>query len=379
MLLIKNATIHNGKKQIFKNTDILVKNGIISSIGKNIHIQAEVIDATNKVVIPGFIDPLNVYGTRGLFRENDGSENTDPILPQMDIIYSMDQDGMNFQELYTYGITSSGITPGPQNVMGGQMGVFKTYGRNPYKMLIKEKVGMAVNLTNAPKNLYGKRSVMPMTRMGVFALFESAIKKAMEYDSEKDYDAKCEALMPVINGEMPIFVSCYTKMEMKSTEHMLKQFPKIKVVYVGAYGIDRDFEPVKTKKSPLILGDLTSAMSSINQHINFEDIEDMMNDGAVIACGNAGEYYASGKENLLWNALLWHKGGVSAENVLSAITYNPAKILGVDDRVGTIEIGKDADIAIWSNNPITTYNAQLVAIYQNGENLLTKEKYRSCW
>ena len=88
---------------------------------------------------------------------------------------------------------------------------------------------------------------------------------------------------------------------------------------------------------------------------------------------------SSGKETLLWNAIMFYKNGLASEKVLKMITYNPAKILGVDDKVGSIEVGKDADIVVWSNNPIETYNSRAEAVFINGENIIDVWRKGTCW
>lgn len=88
---------------------------------------------------------------------------------------------------------------------------------------------------------------------------------------------------------------------------------------------------------------------------------------------------SSGKESLLWNAILCHKNGIDSEQVLKMTTSIPAKILGIDDKVGSIEVGKDADIVIWSNNPIETYAAKVEATFINGKNILNARRVDSCW
>lgn len=381
MLLIKNGCVHTGRGQVMENTDVLVDNGKITQIGNNLACpEATVWDAAGKVVFPGFIDALNIYGCRGPgWGMQDIAESTDPVLPQMNAVYAMDQDGMNFQQVYLYGVTAAGICPAPTNVLAGRAAVFKTYGKHPYQMLVKECAAMIGSVTPAVKGPYGPRNLAPMTKMGAFSLLKEALKKAQTYDKDKGYDAKSEALVPVVSGRLPLFVNCATRAEINAVLLLMQEFPHVKLVLTGAYGLTKELEAVRSGRVSVIMGDMTDAMSETNAHIAYDDVAALIGGGSNIAFSSCGDRCASGKESLLWNGILWYKNGVDVQTVLTGLTYMPAKILGVDDRIGSIAVGKDADIVVWSANPIETYAAQVEAVFLQGENLLTKEKHTSCW
>lgn len=382
MLLIKAGTVHDGNGNIFENTDILIKNGIIEAIGNSIDIpeNVEIYDAKGKVVFPGFIDSLNVWGAKGPgWEDDDLSELSDPVTPQMDVVYSFDQDSMYFQRVFEYGVTSAGLAPSTSNVLGGYMAVFKTYGDHPYKMLVKDKVGQVASISSKTKIAYGKRNICPMTKMGAVSLLREAIIKALNYkENPKEYDTKSDALQLVINKKVPLMVNCNTKSEMDAIELALKDLP-VDIVFTGAFGIDENTGDILDDKFSAILGDLTGHMSYVNTQVNFEAIKKLMERGIDIAISSCGDNVASGKESLLWNAILCYKNGLDAEDVLRMITSIPAKILRIDNKVGSIGIGKDADIVIWSDNPIKTYAAKVEAVFINGENILHSRRYNTCW
>lgn len=380
MILIKNGTVHDGKGQVLNGVDILIEGGIIKDIGYSIEVSdsVEIVDAKDKVIFPGFIDSLNVWGCLGPgWQDKDLNEHSDPITPEMNVVYSFDQDSMVFQRVFEYGVTCAGITPTTSNVIGGHAAVFKTYGKHLYEMLVKEKAAMVASVTSATKKVYGARNVSPMTKMGAFALLKEALIKASNYDRLKegtDYDAKCEALQKVLDREIPLLINCNTKSEMDAIELALKDF-SVDIVFTGAFGVDTN----TAKKNSVILGDLTNAMTAKNSRVDFEGISKLMENGVDVAISSCGDQMSSGKESLLWNAILCHKYGLKSEDVLKMITSIPAKLLGVDHRVGSIEIGKDADIVIWTANPIETYSAVIEATYINGENVLNTRRNVSCW
>mgnify|MGYP001053946970 FL=1 len=383
MILIRGGKVYDGKGNILENTDILIEGSTIKDIGENILVSkdTEIFDAKGKVVFPGFIESLNIWGAMGPgWEDNDLGEHSDPITPEMNVVYSFDQDSMMFQRVFEYGITSAGITPSTSNVLGGYGAVFKTYGKHPYEMLVKEKVAMVSSISKETKNLYGKRNIAPMTKMGAIALLKEALIKAMEYDEkqDKDYDPKAEALQDVIHGKVPLFINCNTKAEMDAIELALKSFP-VEVVFTGAFGVGANTGSIMANDYSIILGDLANGMAAANNNVDFESIQKLMNNGIDIAISSGGDNMSSGKESLLWNAILCYKNGINSEDVLKMITSIPAKILGVDSRVGSIEIGKDADIVVWSNNPIKTYAAKVEATFINGENILNARRVDSCW
>ena len=383
MILIKGGTVHDGTGKILENTDILIEGKIIKKIDKSIEVSSdvEIFDARGKVVFPGFIESLNIWGCKGPgWGDDDLKEASDPITPEMNVVYSFDQDSMMFQRVFEYGVTSAGITPSTSNVLGGYAAVFKTYGEHPYEMLVKENVGMVASITPETKKVYGSRNTCPMTRMGAFSILKEAITKALSYkkDENKDYDSKSDALQKLINGEVPLLVNCNTKSEMDAIELALKDFP-IDVVFTGAFGVNENTGKIIKNKFSVILGDLTSAMSSVNSNVDFEGIKKLIENGVDIAISSCGDNGSSGKESLLWNAILCYKYGLKSDDVLRMITSIPAKILGVDNRIGSIEVHKDADIVIWTGNPIETYNARVEATFINGENILNSRRVESCW
>lgn len=206
-----------------------------------------------------------------------------------------------------------------------------------------------------------------------------AIIKALNYkENPKEYDTKSDALQLVINKKVPLMVNCNTKSEMDAIELALKDLP-VDIVFTGAFGIDENTGDILDDKFSAILGDLTGHMSYVNTQVNFEAIKKLMERGIDIAISSCGDNVASGKESLLWNAILCYKNGLDAEDVLRMITSIPAKILRIDNKVGSIGIGKDADIVIWSDNPIKTYAAKVEAVFINGENILHSRRYNTCW
>lgn len=381
MILIRNGNVHDGRGNK-KVCDILVDGTKIKEVGTGLsHPQAVIIEAAGLEVFPGFINTLNVWGVLGPeWNGDDKSEESNPVTPEMNIAYAFDHDGMNFQKVYTYGVTAAGIAPSPRNVISGQAAVYKTYGRSPYAMLVRERAAMIASVTRGVKKAYEKRDIAPMTRMGIFSLLAEQLEKAKRYDRERDgYDAKNEAMQEVLGGRQPLFVNCATKAEIDAVFSVLKPYPNIRFVLTGAYGLDESKAELLQGTVMAVMGDHTENFIESSTLTQFDKIIPMMESGAKIAIGCCGDGMTSGRESLLWNAILWRKQGLSSEKTIEAITSIPAEILGVSDRIGAIAPGMDADITIWSANPIETYEARILHAFISGEDILKKEAYQSCW
>ncbi len=382
MIIIRGGNVHDGLGQVLESTDIIIEDGKIKQVGKNLSSDGcTIVEAAGKLVMPGFIDTLNTHGGKGPgWREQDLGENSDPITPEMNVIYSFDHDGMNFQHLYKYGTTTSGIVPLPSNIIGGQLCVVKTYGATPYKMLVKECAAMSASVSSVVKDTFGEKKIAPMTKMGIFAMLKAALLKAKAYQPDKGYDAKCEALLPILNGEKQLIFNCETVSEINAVVMLMSEFEGIKYMLSGALSVNADCKDILEKKIPVILGDAIYQSAKLTNQIDYDFVAQMIENGNDVAFANCGSSFSTGKESLIWNSTLWHKNGISAGDILRGLTSVPAKLLGVSDRVGSIEVGKDADICIWSANPITTFTAKLEAVYLEGRDMLNmKEERVSCW
>lgn len=382
MLLIQNACIQNGKKKSTKTKDILIADGKIKDIQDRIPKTSEmsVENAKGKFVCPGFIEALNVWGAMGPgWGDNDLKEASNPMTPYLNTVYSFDQDSMMFQRVFEYGVTTAGLSPAITNVIGGQVAVFKTFGDHPYKMLLKEEGAMRGSFAAPAKKLYGGRNALPMTKMGMASLIQDMIQKTQDYLKKKEKDilkVSEAAFAKVLQKKMPLFMHCNTKSDIDAIERLLKDVD-VDVVYTGAYGV-KGFLNKKGKRG-ILLGDLTEAMSPHGLLFDAQVIKDLMKQGHDVAISSCGDYGAAGKESLLWNGMLYHKYGFSSAEVLYMMTGAPAKMLGIDKRVGQIAKNKDADILIWSQDPIENFKATLEKAYINGEDVLKDRRTCSCW
>lgn len=377
MILITGGIVHIGNGSILDHADILISDGKIIEVGVDIckDKATEVVDAKGMHILPGFIDPMNVWGVLGpSFTDKDSEEHSDPVVPHMDTYYAFDYEGLLFQKVYEYGVTTVGVIPSTKNVFGGSISVFKTYGDTPSSMLVKKKAAILSSVTKDVRQLFGRRNLLPMTKMGIFALIKKLIKDTESYMKKEDapFDMKLSVFSEVLNGDLQLFVNCNTLLEQEQVKALFGPYP-IKITFTGTYDL------IEGSKEPVILGDKTMAMNPYSVTMDYDMVNRELALNRVIAVGNTGDVQASGKESLLWNGLLAYSNGISSENVIEMMTMNPAKILGIDAQLGSIEEGKDADIVLWTHHPIESFEARVEKVFINGENVLNMRRELQCW
>lgn len=379
-MLIKNGTIHVGNGEVLKNKDILVSDGIIERIEENINCQEDyIIDAGGKEIFPGFIDPVSSIGSMDLtFRIHDQDENSDPITPHAKIKYSFNHSEVMMEELYKVGITTIGAAPGNANIIGGQMAVYKTWGVNSNRMLVTEPVGLKGSVAYMVKDAYGKRDVFPKTKMGIFDGLNNTlmeVKNGLCTGTDWKENEKRSIIKKVLEREIPLFVTANTAAEIEALVNIAGEY-EINLVICGAYQADRCIEAIKNIKASIIIGEQILYTAKNYNNTDLSKIAQYQKDGGVVSITLTGDYGPVGRVKYLWNAMELYKSGTDSEEVVKMMTSNPAKLLGIGDRLGTIDEGKEADIVIYTKNPIEFYNANVShtiiggkLVYQGGGEL----------
>lgn len=366
MYIIKNGRVHIGNGTILEHCDILIRGSKIEKVAENIiEPAAEIIDAAGKEVFPGFIDPHSAIGAMGIpTRHLDTDEIHQPVTAAMNIKYSIDPDEVNAQEFYKSGITTIGCTPGNYNIFGGQIAAFKTAPQKMALRLVKEQAALKCSVEAGVKQVFGGRKQAPMTRMGILQMFENTIGDARREKEKTDHQ---KVICQVFDEKkMPLFVAAETKGEMDSLLHILKE-EKVEKVIIDGFCFGDCVEEMKAQNVGLILGNV-NALSQILKHgMKMEKLVELAENGNLIAFTNTCSGSSEGREVFIWTAIEAYRAGVDAEKVVEMMTLSPAKMLGIADRVGTIEEGKDADISIFSGHPVTTYAAKVERSIINGE------------
>lgn len=383
-MLIKNGRIHNGKGEIF-SADIRIKDGKILEIGEDLkkNRNEEVVDASGLEVFPGFIQTLASWGINGSMTEirpssQDNDELSDPITPQLNVKYAFNGRAATAQQLGAFGLTTIGVTPTDNNLFGGTMAVFEVDGLNPFEMLVKDEVGMKASVRNSVKRAYGKRNIAPQSKMWLFQQFAEQLRKASEYKIEKgkERDMKMEALQKVLKKKLPLFVSVDTKQDALNVLEILKPY-KVKAVLCNGFEIDKNCKWLIDKKVPLVVRSNSMTMDETAMNLDLSGIAKLAEKGLVVALSGVDSSWQI-REDVLWLGISMMRIMKDERKVLPMMTYNPAKILSVDDITGSIEEGKRADIVLWDKNPLESFQARIMKTYMGGKLIYKKGDELRC-
>jgi len=380
MLFIKNGKVLTMAGETYDNGSVLIKDGKILDVGQiEAPEGAEIIDAKGHYVLPGFIDAhchLGMWETAIGFEGDDGNEVTDPVTPHLrglDAINPMDE---SFEEARSKGgVTTVATGPGSANVVGGQFCVVKTYGNVIDEMVVKEPLAMKIAFGENPKRCYNGRNETPTTRMGTAAKLRETLFKAKEYKAKlelaKDdaskkpaFDMKLEALLPVINKEIPLKSHAHRADDIITSLRIAKEFDvNITLEHCTEGHLIADY--IKSQNVSAVVGPTFGHKTKFElQNLSFETPKVLLEAGVKIAIMTDSPVIPLHHLNMC--AALAMKAGLSEEDALKCITINAAEILELEDRVGSLEKGKDADVVIWDRHPFDLQSSPLYTII-NGE------------
>ena len=372
MLVVKDAKIYTSAGKVYEKGDILIEDGKIVDIGENLSWnEGEVIDASGLVVIPGIIDDhSHIGGFVRTMEDQDLNEMTKNTTPEVESIYSIDTKSPEFRRVIKAGITTSAIAPGSGNVIGGLVCAVKSYGDNIEEMCIKNPVALKAALGGNPKGVYGKRNQMPMTRMGIASVIRETLIKGQQYmekreKGEVDLDIGMENVCRVLRKEIPLKVHC-EQFDMLTTIRIAKEFD-IDFTLDHAWGASDFYDDiVESGCKGVIYGPIGVLL--LPGECGKIDIYSLIElDKRGVPCAIMTDGPILNPDVIIVQAGEVIRFGGDIERVINMLTINPAKILGIDDRVGSIEKGKDADLVIFDGTPALDTNATVKYTIINGQ------------
>lgn len=364
-LFIRNGRIKTMKGQEFVGS-ILVEGTQIKAMGENLAAPegVEIIEAQGKLVLPGFIDAHCHVGLGEEIYQHEGddlNEMTEPLTPELRAIDGINPEDEGFRDARLGGVTTIFSTPGSGNVIGGTGVVLKTAGKVVDKMILREPAGLKVAFGENPKMVYGgEQKKMPMTRMATAALLRQALVDAETYlekleqgieDPEKvpERDLGMESLIRVIKRELPLRAHAHRADDIMTAIRIAKEFNVDLVIEHCTEG-HKIAEEIAEYGYPAVVGPCLVNRAKVElKDKSFETPGILTRAGVKVAIMT--DHSVTPIEQLPLCAALVARAGMDEEEALKAITINPAEILGVDQRVGSLEVGKDADIVIWSEHP----------------------------
>jgi imidazolonepropionase-like amidohydrolase len=370
MLAIKGGRILTITCGEIDGGTVLIDGGKIVDIGTSVKVPegAEVIDASGKVVMPGLVEAhchVGIWEESIGWAGSDGNERTDPATPHIRAVDAIkaNADEGGLEAALKEGITTAQILPGSANVIGGTGVVVKMAPKKTVdEMVIRNPSGMKIAFGENPQRVYGvEQKKMPSTRMGVAGVLREWLQKTRNYMDKKELfkdepekmpeaDIRLEALIPVLKGEIPLRTHAHRADDIATAVRIAEEFG-VEMSWEHATEGHRVAEFIAAKGIPAIWGPSLGGRGKWEtRERKFESLKIMHDAGVKIAIQT--DAVGSSIQFLPVCAGLAVKHGLPRLEALKAITINPAEILGVADRVGSLEKGKDADIRILSGDPL---------------------------
>lgn len=388
MILIKNGYIKTMAGEDIADGQILIENGKIKAVGNDLEVpeDVEVLDANGFLITPGLVEGHCHVGMweEGIgFEGEDGNEDVEPITPQLRAIDAINPMDLGFSDALEGGVTTVVTGPGSANVIGGQFLAMKTYGKRVDKMIIKDPVAMKIAFGENPKRVYDEQHKSPVTRMAIAALLRETLYEAKKYkedldasvedpDREPDFDIKLHSMLPVMRKEIPLKAHAHRADDIFTALRIAKEFDldiTLEHCTEGHLIIDDLVEEGK----PVFVGPTFGSRAKYElKNITFDTPKALVNAGIKTAIITDASVIPI--QYLSMCAGLAVKAGLDEEEAWKAITINPAEIVGIADRVGSIEVGKDADIAIFKGNPLTDLGYETVMTIIDGKIVYKNKK-----
>lgn len=356
--VIKGGTLYTMKdgQDVFQG-EILIEDGKIKKVMERIPEEmisddARIMDASGLCVMPGLIDAHSHIGMFDFNSEtsvDEANETTDPVTLSIDARYGVNPKAREFKVAYEHGITTMLLTPGSGNVFCGLPFAMKTYGDNAFDMSIKAPCAVKIALGGNPKNTYGDRDQLPMTRMGVAKVLWDTFRKAKTYMEDQEngknppYNADMEALCLALKGEIPCKIHC-TQYDMLTAIEVAKAFG-VRFSLEHAWGATDYIDEIVESGCDVCYGPIaTYRCVGERRKIDVEAVKMLDDRGVNVAIITDSPILS--EESLYHHIGEAVREGVSQERAMRMVTINPARILGVEERIGTLEEGKDADIIL---------------------------------
>lgn len=381
-----NADIYPVSAPPIRGGILLIQGNKIIGVEKSLPIPSdfETVDLRGKTIVPGFVDEHTHIGMWSEWYgppEADGNEGSNPITPEVSAQDAIWPEHSAFQDARSGAVTTVQITPGSGNILGGEMVVAKTRGVTVDDMVIRNPSGHKAALGENPKNSYGSRKKAPVTRMGNAALLRGALYKAREYEKKlragKDDPSKLPEtdlgmrnLLKVLRCEVPLRVHAHRADDIVTAVRIAEEFD---IDYSIEHCTDGAAvaEFLGKRQARVNIGPGLSSRSKIETRSTGNNTAGILADaGCKVSIMSDHPFLPV--QFLSTAAGLARANGMKEEDALRAVTLTPAETLGVSDRVGSLEVGKDSDFVIWSGHPLKI-RSKVLEVFIEGERVYLQE------
>ena len=371
-MLFKNATIYTMEQDPFVG-DFRIDKGVFTQVGTDLtpDVGEDVQDLNGLFVFPGLVEShchLGMEETAIRFEGDDVNEITDPITPNMRGIDGCNPMDETVELALKSGVTTVAAGPGSANVIGGTFFAYKTKGNCIDEMTIQNPIAMKAAFGENPKRCYQGKKID--TRMQISALLRETLEKTKEYLAKKEagkdvaYDQKLEAMIPVVKRELPLKCHAHRADDILTAIRIAKE-ENIKITLDHVTDARSILPQIKESGFPCICGPALTHKSKFElANMSFETPNELYKAGILFSIITDSPVIP--QQYLSLSAALAAKAGLPEYEAIKAITINPAKILGLDNRVGSIKVGKDADFVICTKNILDTQN-EITAVYVDGK------------
>ena len=378
MIFIKNGYIKTMAGADIENGCILLDdNGKIAAIGTDITAPegAQIIDAEGRLVTPGCVEAHchtgcseEIIGDKG----SDHNEKSDPITPHLRAIDAIRPEDGRVEDARRGGITTLCTGPGSANVVGGAFAAIKPVGNITDDMVIKFPAAMKCAFGENPKGAYGASKKAPVTRMATAALMRELLTKARAYQQAKDgdgedpkYDMKLEAMLPVMRGEIPLKAHAHRTDDIFTAIRIAQEFG-VKMTLDHCTEGHLIADKLAEYGYPALVGPSFGSKSKPEvAQKGFHSLK-ILHEAGVKICIITDAQVTPIESLPMWAGMAVD-AGLPMEEAWRAITINPAEVIGVADRVGSLEVGKDADVVIWTKDPLVYIGGTAYTTIINGK------------
>ena len=372
-MYIIHGNIKTMAEQDYADGYVQIADGKIIAVGDMEDCPApdgEVLDVQGNLVMPGIIEAhchMGITEEKKGMEGDDCNETVDPITPQLRAIDAINPMDAAFNDALQAGITSAMIGPGSANVVGGQFVFVKTHGRCIDHMIVKAPAAMKVAFGENPKVNYSGQNKSPATRMAIAAMLREELTKAVAYQKKREkeegeVDFRYECWLPVLRGEIPLKAHAHRADDILTAVRIAKEF-HLRMTLDHCSEGHLIMEELKEAGFPAIVGpDMASRNKIEVQNMAFKTAGLLSGHGILTAITT--DHPVSKIQFLPICAGLAVKAGMSQEEGLRSITINAAKICGVEERVGSLAPGKDADIAVFTGNPMEVFSRTCYTIIE---------------